>query len=86
MKPLFVHLINGFSNLKKILTIFILVIVLPTNGGWSLWNFLYTNRVEEGLVKVNVRNFIGIENLELTEIEYSVQELSREYGMSVSTG
>ena len=63
-----------------------MAIVLPTNGGWSLWNFIYTNRVEEGLVKVNVRNFIGIENLELTEIEYSVQELSREYGMSVSTG
>ena len=62
-----------------------MAIVLPTNG-WSFWNYLYTNRVEEGLVKVNVRNFIGIENLELTEIEYSVQELSREYGMSVSTG
>ena len=61
-------------KIKKILTISILAIVLPTTG-WSLWNYLYINRIEEGLVRVNAMNFTGIENLELTGIVYSVQDL-----------
>src|SRR5690554_5379106 len=66
-------------KIKKILTISILAIVLPTTG-WSLWNYLYINRIEEGLVRVNVRNFTGIENLELTGIVYSVQDLKSKQG------
>lgn len=57
----------------------ILAIVLPTTG-WSLWNYLYINRIEEGLVRVNAMNFTGIENLELTGIVYSVQDLKSKQG------
>ena len=66
-------------KIKKILTISILAIVLPTTG-WSLWNYLYINRIEEGLVRVNAMNFTGIENLELTGIVYSVQDLKSKQG------
>src|SRR5690606_4332492 len=59
-------------KIKKILIISILAIVLPTTA-LSLWYSLYTNRVEDGIVRVNVRNFTGIENLELTGIVYSYQ-------------
>src|SRR5690606_20626602 len=66
-------------KIKKILTISILAIVLPTTG-WSLWNYLYINRIEEGLVRVNAMNCTGIENLELTGILYSVQDLRPKRG------
>lgn|SRR5690606_1280509 len=58
----------------KILKITIAVVICSITA-LSLWHYLYINRIEEGLVKVNARNFTGIENLELTGIIYSFQKV-----------
>ena len=55
------------------------MIVIWTITALSLWHFLYINRIEDGLVKVSVNNFTGIENLELIGIVYSFQKVQNKF-------